>query len=824
MNFKLLFFLFLLPLFSNGQTTKVEGTVTDAITGEVMPFVTVRFQNAKVGTITDTLGKYSIESYYATDSLIFSFSGYLKVVEFVELDKEQVIDVMLPILTANYQEVVVKAPDEFPSTILHKKVIANKPINNKEKLESYEYEVYNKIQLDINNINDKFEDRGIVKRLDLITNYLDSADDGTNFLPVILSESVSDYYFKKNPKKKREIVKASRITGIDNLELNQFMGDMYLDINIYDNSIDMFNKSFISPVATYARNFYRFYLEDSMFIDNYWCYKLTFKPKRTGDMTFEGEMWIHDTTYAVKSFKANISPWTNINYVQDLYIHHEFDQVAPEVWMLTSEKMFADIKLTRKTGLMGLYGRRHSTRQNYVINKEKEPDFYNSNFTVEILDSANLRSDEYWAKVRHEPLAPKEMGINNMVDSLNNLKFFKALKNLVYFVSTGYYPLNKVELGDAFSLFSFNPVEKFRLGLALRTSNNFSRRLELGGRIAYGFRDEKFKYGASIRFNITPKKRGMLSAYYNYDIEQIGTSSTAASVGSTFGTLFRTGPMDKLTFVEKVGINLEKDIRKDVILFGGFEWKEYTALGVANYIRPNFTTGINDTISRIQTTEFTLRYRWAKNEEFISGAFDRKSVRSKFPIISVQGIFGVKGLFGADYNYQKFDLFIEHIAKLGVMGRLKYQLNVGYIHGRAAYPFLKVHEGNQSYWLATNAFNKMNFFEFVSDRYVSVLLEHHFDGVIFDRIPLVKKAKFRLVATGRGLFGAIGDRHSTEMILPSFTKSFGKTPYVEVGLGIENILKVIRVDVFWRLTHLDPGIEVTDIKAFGVRAKYYINF
>lgn len=824
MNFKVLFILLLFPLFSFGQTTKVEGTVTDAITGEVMPFVTVRFQNAKVGTITDTLGKYSIESYYATDSLMFSFSGYLKVTTYVELDKSQVIDVMMPILTANYEEVVAKAPDEFPSTILHKKVIANKPINNKEKLEAYEYEVYNKIQLDINNLNDKFKDRGVVKRMDLITNYLDSADDGTSFLPVILSESVSDYYFKKNPKKKREIVKASRITGIDNLELNQFMGDMYLDINIYDNSIDMFNKSFISPVATYARNFYRFYLEDSTFIDNYWCYKLTFKPKRTGDMTFEGEMWIHDTTYAVKSFKANISPWTNINYIQDLYIHHEFEQVEPEVWMLTSEKMFADIKLTRKTGLMGLFGRRHSTRQNYRINQEKPHDFYNSNTTVEILDSANMRSDEYWAKIRHEPLAPKEEGINNMVDSLNNLRFFKSLKNLVYFVSTGYFPLNKVELGDAFSLFSFNPVEKFRLGLALRTSNKFSRRIELGGRIAYGFRDEKFKYGASIRYNISPKKRGMLSLYYNYDLEQIGTSSTAASVGSTFGTIFRTGPMDKLTFVEKIGINLEKDIRKDVILFGGFEWKEYTALGIANYVRPNFNTGINDTISRIQTTEFTFRYRWAKNEEFISGAFDRKSVRSKFPIISVQGIFGVKGLLGADYNYQKYDLFIEHIAKLGVMGRLKYQLNVGYIHGRAAYPFLKVHEGNQSYWLATNAFNKMNFFEFISDRYVSVLLEHHFDGVIFDRIPLIKKAKLRLVVTGRGLFGSISNRHSTEMILPSFTKNFGDTPYVEVGMGIENILKFVRVDVFWRLTHLDPGVKVTDLKAFGVRAKYYINF
>lgn len=825
MNFKVLLFLILLPLFSYGQTTRVKGKVTDAITGEVMPFVTVRFLNAKVGTITDTAGNYFLETYYATDTLVFSFSGYLKVKKHVKLDEEQTIDVLMPVLTTDYQEVVVKAPDEFPSTILHKKVIANKPINNKEKLEAYEYEVYNKIQLDINNIKkDKFTESGLVQRLDLITNYIDSADDGSSFLPVILSESVSDYYFKKNPKKKREIVKASRITGIENLELNQFMGDMYLDINIYDNSIDMFNKSFISPVANYARSFYRFYLEDSMFIDNYWCYKLTFKPKRTGDMTFEGEMWIHDTTYAVKRFTANISPWANINYIQGLFIDHEFEQVEPEVWMLTRERMIADIKLTKKTGLLGLYGRRHSTRQNYKINQEKAPDFYNSNSTVEVLDSADMRSDAYWAKVRHEPLAPKEAGIDEMVDSLNNIRFFKSLKNTVYFVSTGYYPLGYVELGDAFSLFSFNPVEKFRFGLALRTSNKFSRRLELGGRVAYGIKDEEFKYGASIRYNITPKKRGMLSAYYSYDIEQIGTSSTAASVGSTFGTIFRTGPLDKLTFVEKIGLNLEKDIRKDVILFGGFEWKEYTALGRANYVRPNLETGIGDTISRIQTTEFTFRYRWAKNEEFISGAFDRKSVRSKFPIISVQGIFGVKGLLGADYNYQKYDLFIEHVAKLGAVGRLKYQFNFGYINGRAAYPFLKVHEGNQSYWLSTNSFNMMNFFEFISDRYASVWIEHHFDGAFFDRIPLIKKAKLRLVVTGRGLYGAISDRHSSEMILPSFTKKFGNTPYIEVGMGIENILKFVRVDVFWRLTHLDPGIDVTDIKAFGFRAKYYINF
>ena len=819
-----LILLFLVPLISLAQKTKVEGTVVDQVTGEPMPFVTVRFLDSKIGTLTDSLGNYKMETYYATDTLVFSFSGYLRIKKHVRMDEAQVIDAILPVLSTDYEEVIVKAPDEFPSTILHKKVIAHKSINDKEKLESYEYEVYNKVQLDLNNIGDKFQERDMVKRLDLIMDYLDSAENGKSFLPVILSESVSDYYYKKNPKKKREVVQATRISGVENLELNQFLGDMYLDVNVYENNLSLFNKSFISPVSDYARNFYRFYLEDSMFIDNYWCYKLTFTPKRTGDMTFIGEMWIHDTTYAVKQFTAHIAPWTNINYVQDLFIEHEFEQVAPEVWMLTSERMVADLKVTKKTELYGFFGRRHSTRRNFVINNERPSDFYHSNSTVELSEGASNRSEEYWSKVRHTPLSVQEEGIDEMVDSLNTIRFFKVLKNTIYMFTTGYYPAGKIEVGDAFALFSFNQVEKFRLALALRTSNAFSRRIEFGGRLAYGFGDKKFKYGGSIRFNITPKKRGMLSLYYSYDLEQIGQSPTAAAIGSTFGTLFRTGPLDKLTFVEKIGINLEKDIGKDVILYGGFEWKEYVAIGKANYIKPNLETGIDDTIRRVQTTEFIARYRWAKNEEFISGSFDRKSVRSKYPIISVQGIFGVKDILGGDYNYQKLDLFIQHWAPIGILGRIKYELNGGYIFGTAAYPFLKVHEGNQSYWLMDNAFNKMDFFEFISDKYVAGFIENHWDGLFFDRIPLIKKAKLRLVTTVRAVYGQIDQRHFAEMRLPEFTKSFGKKPYVEVAMGIENILKLGRVDVFWRLTHLDPGVKVTDIKAFGVRAKYVINF
>ena len=219
-----------------------------------------------------------------------------------------------------------------------------------------------------------------------------------------------------------------------------------------------------------------------------------------------------------------------------------------------------------------------------------------------------------------------------------------------------------------------------------------------------------------------------------------------------------------------------------------------------------------------------MRYRWAKNEEFLGGSFDRKSIRSKYPIISIQGVFGIKGVWGSDYNFQKIDLFIEHTTPLGVLGRIRYGMNLGQVFGTVAYPFLKVHEGNQSYWLLDNAFNKMNFFEFVSDKYVSGFIENHWDGLFLDRVPLIKKMKLRLVTTARAVYGSVDEKHNSEMRIPSFTKKFGDTPYVEVAMGIENILKLGRIDVFWRLTHLDTGVKVTDLEAFGIRAKYVINF
>lgn len=811
--FSLLFCLLL-----SAQQTSVSGFVYEKGSNIGLPGVRINFKNTKIGTVSDSTGHFNLSTYYASDSLVFFLYEYRIQTIAVKKDVAQTVSCYLVLNESDIEEVVIRPPDESPTEILLKRVLANKDVNNKEKLDAYGYELYNKLQVDVNNIGDKFKDRGFVKRLDLVMNYLDSTDKGGQFLPVILSENISQFNYKNNPKKKKEVVAATRISGIENIQLNQFLGEMYLDFNVYDNYIELFQKSFVSPIANNARFYYKFFLSDSQFIDNQWCYKLTFRPKRTGDMTFQGELWIHDTTYAVKEFKATISPWANINYVQDLYMEHHFDMVQPEVWMLTEEKMIIDLKITKGTELYGFYGRKYSSRRNFSINEKYPDEFYQSTSTVSFEEGADKRDTAYWNGHRHKALNEQEIGINQMVDSLNKDPFFSFLKNATYMLSTGYYPLGKIEIGSLHTLASFNPVESFRTGLAVRTSNNFSRRIELGGRLFYGFGDERFKYALTARYNITPKKRGMLSTYYSYDIEQLGLSATAAAIGSTFGSLFRTGPLDKLTFVDKIGINLEKDLGKDIIVFGGFEWKEYTPLGLANYQKYDENNQLI-TITKVQSAEATIRFRWCKNEEFVSGAFDRTALVSKYPIFSIQGIFGIKGVFGSDYDYQKIEFLMDHTRNLGPIGRLRYGFNAGVVSGIAAYPFLKVHEGSQSYWLYTNSFNRMNFFEFISDKYVGGFLEQHWQGLLFDRIPLVKKLKWRLVSTARFTYGTISKRHEAAMLIPTFTKSFGGVPYVEIGVGIENIFKVGRVDLVWRATHLDTGIP-----PLGIRARWSLNF
>ncbi len=803
----------------SAQKTSVFGVVTEQASKSPIPFVKVSFYGSKISTITDSLGRYKLETYYPVDSLQIYNLGYKVVRIKLKQEVQQEVNAALRPVSREVNEIVVLPPDEFPSTKLHKKIIAHKPVNNKEKLQAYQYEAYNKFQVDINNIGSEFSALGPIKRLNVVLDYLDTSANQTLVLPAVLAESVSEFYFANRPKRKKEVVKASRITGVENLQAAQFLGDMYLDINIYENVIDLFGKSFISPLANYARSMYRFYLDDSTYVGNKFCYKLRFEPKNTSNLMFYGEMWVHDTTYAIQSIKANISEGANLNYIQDLYIEQEFEQLEEEVWMLKKEILLLDIRLTEKTKLYGFLGKKTSSRKHFIINELKPGDFYNTSTSVEFLENSKTQDLDAWDSLRHETLNKTENGISEMIDTLNKTTYFQRLRTLTYFASTGYYPLGKIELGNATSLISRNPVEDTRLSLAIRTSNAFSKRLELGGKIGYGIGDDRFKYSSLIRFNITPKKRGMLSTYFSYDLEQIGQSPTAAQLGNTFATVLNTAPFDKLTFVKKIGFNLEKDIRKDLIILGGFDWKDYTPLGISTYLSPNLSIGGFDTLRNLTTAEIITRIRWTKDEEFLSGQFDRTSVGSSFPILSLQCVIGVKGIAGSMYNYQKLEFQLEHYTQLGALGRLRYGTSMGCVFGSTAFPFLKVHEGNQSYWLLLSSYNKMNFLEFISDKYASAFIENHWEGLFFNKIPGINKLNLRFVSTARVLYGTLSSRHADIVIIPDYVKSFGQVPYVECSAGLENVFKVLRVDFVWRATHNVPGTS-----PFGVRGRISFNF
>ncbi len=818
---------FIVTLFSFigfGQQQLIKGRIIDLKSKAVLPFAVVKAIPSKTATLSDSAGRFRIMPKGNDDTLEVSATGYQK----VKIDRSTFekniksengeFTIYLKSIFIDFKEVTVRAPDELPSTVLHRNLIANKHKNDKKKLDSYAYKLYTKIQFDLNNIGNDIAENKRIKKLNVLLNYLDSTQTGNKYLPLILNETISRFYFKNKPRARKEIIEATRTTGVENLELNTFLGDMYLDLNIYDNIYTIFGKSFISPIANNSRFFYKYYLEDSSFIDQHWCYNLKFIPKRKGTLTFSGSMWIHDTTFAVKKFSANVSPDVNLNFVNDFYFVHEFEQVNQSTWMLSKEKLIADIQLAKGGKLSGFFARKSSQRSEFTVNQEREKKFYNSNSTVEVTEDAKQKSKEEWMMLRPLKLSEQEEGIGDMIDSLNTNPYFKRLKNITYLAASGFYQIGKVELGDLYSLASTNPVEKFRTALSIRTSNAFSKRIEFGIKGAYGFGDKVWKYGTTFRANISPKKRGILSLYYNYDIEQIGLSPYAIGVGNTFATLFSTAPFDKLIFLKKAGASMEKDFGKDIVFFIGGEWKEFNPLGVANFLRPNANEGL-DTINQITTTEFKTIIRWAKDEEFISGSFDRTSIRSKFPAISVQAIFGIKDLFGSEYNYQKIELNLEHRTQIGILGRIEYGANIGAIFGNVAYPLLHAIPGNQSLWLMTSAFNKLNFLEFVCDRYTGFYLENHWDGFFMNKLPLVKKLKMRLVTSGRLAYGALSQRHEVNMLFPDFIKEFNRIPYAESTIGIENLFRFFRLDLVWRMTYLDENTH-----PLGIRARFTLNF
>lgn len=798
------------------QTTIVRGKVTDADTGEPIPFANVYFVDTKSGTTTDIEGKFYLETYYTSDSLRVSSLGYVPVTKRAYRDRDQTLDFVLNTSSIMLEAAIIRpTEEENPAHPIIRNILKNKDINNREKLEAYEYELYNKVEFDLNNFTEEFTQKKILKPFQFIFDGIDSTEEKV-YLPLFMTESMSDFYYRKNPKIQKEHITATKVSGIENKSVSQFLGDMYQNVNIYDNNIIIFNKSFVSPISNSGFGFYKYYLTDSTFIDSKWCYKILFLPKRKQELTFTGEFWVNDTTYAIKQINASIADDANINFIRSLDVVQEFNEVEKEVWMLTKDKLVIDFNVSGKT--IGFYGRKTTSYRDFVINKAREPGFYTGISDIIVDDDAGEKSDAFWEESRHEELSQNEQAIYTMVDSLFTVPQFKTVLDVITLFVSGYKTVGLWEFGPYYTFYSYNPIEGNRFRIGGRTSNKFSKRIEFNGHVAYGLHDERFKHAAGMRYMISKKPRLLLELNYKHDLEQLGQSDDAFLQDNVLSSLFRRNPANKLTDVTEYKASLERE------WFYGFsnkitlENRLLKPLGKLTYERFDDTNTVQS-INSITTSEISLYTRFAYKEKFLAGEIDRVSLGTNWPTLDLNLTLGLKDVMGGDYNYQKASFRIKDKVRLGIFGYAYIWADVSKVWGNLPYPLLILHQGNETFFYDETAFNTMNFFEFVSDQSLSGSITWHMDGFFLNKIPLFRKLKWREVVSAKGVIGSFSPANENALLLPENTYTL-KAPFGEAAVGIENIFKFLRLDMLYRLSYLDHP----DIFKLGVRAKIDISF
>lgn len=817
---KLFLLLSVFFLFSNSysQVTRIRGKVIDKSTQEPVPFANVAFVKTTIGTTTDFDGNFFIETRYASDSLTASYVGYKA--QKIKIKQRAYQEVLFELQNNNIalEEVVVK-PGENPAHPILRNIIENRKHNDPERLQAYQYHVYNKMEMDMNNIDESFKKKRAFRQFQFVFDYIDtSAVTGQTFLPVFIIESLSNFYYQKHPEKKKEEIIANKISGVENDMISDFTGQMYLDFNIYKNFVPIMRHDLVSPISRFGLIYYKYYLIDSTFRQGSWCYNISFKPRRKQEPTFTGNFWVSKENWAIESYKITMAEDMNINFVKHFIAEQTYSKVNDSTWFPKKQELFIDFVISDKD--YGFFGRKTTNYSNVIINPEYPEDFFSGQLSQEtkLLEGASKFSVEQWDTLRPEKLSKRESDIYKMVDSIKEVPLYKNLVTLINTFITGYWKLNVIEIGPYFTLFSFNPIEGARFKFGFRTSNKFSNRIRLGGHLAYGIRDNKFKFGANVNyiFNKNPRRTAGIS--YKYDYEQLGISNRAFLSDNILASLFARKQNDKLTKVSQAkifyehewvqGISNTLSLTKQLV----FPTKNVPFIYIGNK---------HDTLGnkRLSTTEIKLNTRIAYNEKFILGEFNRMSLGTKYPIVNINFTIGLQGISKNKYPYYKIDVTVEDKIRVNPLGMLKFNATAGKVFGNTPYPFLQLHEGNQTYAFDDYAFNLMNYYEFVSDQYASLMLENHFMGFFLNRIPLFRKLKWREVAHFKILAGEITRRETDYIAYPKNLDEL-KKPYMEAGVGVENIFKFFRVDAIWRLTHLNHK----NIMPFGIFIKMQVRF
>ncbi len=824
--------------------TKVSGEVFDE-QGEPVPFANIVFVGSNEGTITNENGRFYIESESTWEEINVSFVGFKD--QLLALPQKVNYELVITLSSDDeaLDEVFIftgktsKKEEENPAIAILRKIWLNKKENGLRQYDQYAYDKYEKLEFDLNTIDSALINSKLFRGMEFIFEQTDTSRvTGKTYLPIFINEAFSKVYGDNLIKKEKEVLEGNKNSGFsENQTVIGFIKDLYNQYNIYDNYLQFFDKSFTSPISRTGIQTYNYVLADSTFIDNKWCYNIIYYPRRTNELTFKGDFWVNDTTFAIKKINMQLSKSANINWVKEIYMEQEFEIQNDSTFLLERDYFLSDFAFNKKEASRGLYGKRTTLYDNYQFDEPLDKEFYDKEVYNYDKDVYN-RDDSFWDKNRLEGLNKDEQGVYKMLDTLKTVKKFRNLYNLGSVLASGYYefPDLNLDYGPIFSTFGFNEVEGLRLRAGGRTYFGQNDLARFEGFGAYGFRDQKFKFGLSGKWLIDKKSRLIISGGYRQDVEQIGASLTTSRdvLGRNLASssLVNTAANDRLTSIQLANFAFEIEPLRNFIV--------RTDLSLRSLSSASPTFNLDYFTDETQTTttgdltqaEVVLSAIWEPGKKTSGFGVERRTVNEWFPSFFASYTRGLEGTLNSDFDYERLQFSFKKGIRIGGFGQLNVSTEVGKTFGDVPLSLLSPVPGNQSFFSIFNTYSQLNFYEFVTDEYASVQLEHNFGGRIFSRIPFLKKLNLREIVAIRGVIGNIS-QSNIDLNRPAFEDLLfeeGETitaitpdliapslePYYEYSFGVGNIFNVFRIDFNFRGNYND----LPDARRFGVTGSF----
>jgi hypothetical protein len=806
--------------------TKVSGVVVDK-TNQPIPFATIVFKKTNIGVVANEDGRFYIESPQKQTILVVSSAGFSEREIFLEDAISYNFKVKLN-EAESLNEVVVftgkTSKKNNPALDILRKIWERKRKNGLYQFDQYQMEKYEKVEFDMNTIDSAFMKNKVFKGMEFVFQHVDTSKvTGKTYLPIFINESLSDVYGDNRQKKVKEKLKANKTSGFEgNQQILSFLKDLYSDYSIYNNHLTFFDKSFTSPLSRTGIDVYNYVLRDSAYIDNKKCYNILFYPRRKNELTFKGDFWVNDTTFAIKKINMAVTKSANINWIKDIYIEQEFEVMNDSVFLLTRDYMMSDFALNKKENSKGIYGKRTTLYRNHEFNKVKPLAFYKEE--VNFIDNeVYQKSDEYWHENRFEKLNKDEAGVYKMLDTLQTVKKFKQMYNLVSILGSGYVEFKNFDYGPIFSSLGFNEVEGVRIRVGGRTYFGPNDPWRIQAFTAYGTDDHKFKYGLSGKWMVDKKNRIIISGGNRRDIEQIGASLTTTNdvMGRSYASsaLFTTGSNGKLTNINLSNIAVEIEPVKNLIFQLGISHRTLVSAS-PTFSLDYYTNASRTTIqSEVKQSEANIQIEYMPNRKTIGFGVERDVVDNPYSRFFINYSHGFKGVLNSDFKYEKLQLYYKQPIIIGPLGRTNITMEFGKTFGTIPLGLMSVIPGNQTYFTIENTFSNLNFYEFISDQYATLKWDHNFNGRIFARIPFMRKLNWREIVGIRGVYGSISNANRA-INASGLAYNAPENGYWEYSAGIGNIFKVFRIDFSWRGNYLNTP----DATKFAIKGAFGFHF